>query len=506
MRIIALPLALTLALAACGDSPVELKAKAEAAFADHKFSEAKLLIAEALDSAPGDKALMLLKARTLVALGDGDGAQPILRQLLVETPASPAVIELSAEASLLRNAPDEALSALGTLQSVEAERLRGLAAIRKDEPSAAARHLSAAVALGGNTRTFVDYARLKLIQGDVAAARELAAKARLLQPDSIDSLLLDGQLAVRAGDLGVALNRFERASRFYPDSLAALEGKAATLGDLGRLDEMQAVIDRIAANTKDTSKVGYLKARLAQARKDWTRVRAIAEARKDGLSVRDPLRLLYGESLLRLGQVNQAVAQLGPIVRDQPMNRQAALLLAQAQIDAGNPADAVASLRPLALSPLARREELSLIVKAATKANDPRIGDYRSRLASPPAKALASDLAEGDKAMRIGNWAGAADAYSRILAMTDGSSVLVLNNMAYAQTMLGNFAKADEFARKALKLAPEDASVLDTAGWARFKSGGDPQAAKELLARAAQLAPRNAVIRAHLAEVSRHGS
>jgi len=92
-----------------------------------------------------------------------------------------------------------------------------------------------------------------------------------------------------------------------------------------------------------------------------------------------------------------------------------------------------------------------------------------------------------------------------VLAVTDGRNYIALNNMAYAQLMLGNTDAALDYSRRALKEAPNNASVVDTAGWVLFKSGKDPQEARRLLQRAAQLAPGNPAIRAHLAEAERAG-
>jgi hypothetical protein len=58
-------------------------------------------------------------------------------------------------------------------------------------------------------------------------------------------------------------------------------------------------------------------------------------------------------------------------------------------------------------------------------------------------------------------------------------------------------------ADRVLKVAPGNASVLDTAGWAWFKSGRDLARARQLLRQAVQAAPRNMTIRAHLAEAER---
>ena len=78
-----------------------------------------------------------------------------------------------------------------------------------------------------------------------------------------------------------------------------------------------------------------------------------------------------------------------------------------------------------------------------------------------------------------------------------------VTNLAYAYLMLGNGAKANEFAGRALKAAPNHPSVLDTVGWVRFKTGQDRTGGLALLRRAATLAPQNTTIRAHLAEAER---
>jgi tetratricopeptide (TPR) repeat protein len=179
--------------------------------------------------------------------------------------------------------------------------------------------------------------------------------------------------------------------------------------------------------------------------------------------------------------------------------------MAEAQLARGDAAGAVATLRSLADSPAARSEDLALMVKAARAAGDPGAAGYEARSRQPQAQAVGRDLADADAAMRAGNWAGAAQAYRRIMGATDGRNVMVLNNFAYAQTMLGNHAEAIDLADKALGLAPDSASVLDTAGFARLKAGKDLEKAKSLLRRAAQQAPQNVAIATHLAEAERAG-
>ena len=499
----ALILPALLVLAACAETPEQSFAKAQSEFAAHDYAAARVHLTAALQANPNDRTMLLLQAKTLLALGDGDGAGTALATLAGNNPPSGELAELSAEAALLRKVPDMALGFLGTSTSVEAERLRALALIQKQDMAGAQQHFEKGLAAGGSGRLFADYARYRLLSGDIAGADELAAKAAKIDPNGIDTLLVGGLIAVRHGNLKLALELYSRAAKLYPASVAALTGMAAVLGDLGRTDEMRKVLDRAGGVAPTDPTVVFLRAREAAARKDWSAARAIIQPVESTLAPLDPIRQIYGEALLRLSQNQQAIGQLLPIVHAQPGNREAVRLLAEAQLAGGDAAGAVATLRPLADQPDARSDELALMAKAAHALGDPAAATYEARSKRPAPQALGHDLSDADAAMRAGNWAGAVQSYERLLAVTDGKNLVVLNNMAYAQLMLGNYDKALDYAGKALQVAPDNPSVLDTLGWAQFRSGRDIAKAKQTLRRAAQLAPQNATIRAHLAEAER---
>lgn len=507
-KAVLLPLALpfVLALSACGSTPEEDLAKAKSEFAAHDYAAARVHLAAVLTAKPGDPEALLLQARTLLALGDGDGAGSALEALAAKAPATRDLAELRAEAALLREVPDVAIELLGASTSAEASRLRGLAAIQKGKLPEALDHFEKGMAAGGNARLFADLGRVHLMQGDMPGALAMVAKAAAAAPDGIDTLLLAGQVAVRQGDLKTALDHYTRAEKLFPTSLAALTGKAAVLGDLGRTKELGEVLARADALAPRNQTVVFLKARSAADRKDWAAVRAAIQPIESSLAVTDPMRVVYGEALLRLGQGELALAQLQPFVRAMPQHGEAVRLMAEAQLARGDPKGAMATLRPFADSTAARPEDLALMVKAARAAGDPAAAGYEARSRQPQAQALGRDLADADAAMRAANWAGAAQAYRRIMASTDGRNVMVLNNFAYAQSMLGNHAEAIDLADRALKLAPDNPSVLDTAGFARLRAGKDLATAKSLLRRAAQQAPQNSAIRAHLAEAERAGA
>lgn len=498
----ALILPALLVLSACSDSPEESLAKAQQAFARHDYPAARLHLEALLAQAPGDAAALQLQARTLLSLGDGHAAQAVLDRLGQGANAPADLPEMRAEAALLRGARDVAMTALSGRRNPEAERLRAMTALSEGRAQDAANHFEAGAALGGNARLFADHARFVLMSGDLSGAEGLLARARKLAPDGIDTLLVGGEVAVRRGDLKAALDSFTRAAELYPASLPALTGKAAVLGDMGRTKDMRAALDKAAAFAPRDHTVVFLRAKAASDGKDWAGVRAAVQPEEASLPAMHPVRVLYGAALTQLGQPELAVAQIVPIVRAQPGNRLARRALAEAQLATGDARAAMATLGPAATAADARHEDLALMARAAAAARSPDAEAWRRRAAAPALPALASDLAAADAAIVRKDWAAAIAAYDRVMASGAGENPLVLNNLAYAQMMVGNLPRARELAGKALRMAPDNASVLDTAGSISLRAG-DVANARRLLRMAAQKAPGNATIRQHLAEAER---
>lgn len=495
-----MPLTLALLLAGCSDTPQERLDRAARAYAANDYRAAAVDLAAALQAEPGNPAALELAARTHLAQGDGDAAQAALDQLAATARQPADMAPLTAEAALLRGKAQLALDAVADLRSAEAHRIRALAQLMLGDADAAARSFAAGEKASGDMgRLLADYSRFELGRGNREQAAALAARASKAAPGTLDPLLAAAQLAVAKGDLAQALKHYDRAAGAYPGNLAALAGRAAVLGDLGRRDEMAAQLAALGEIAGGSPAVAYLQARAAADRKDWREVRAILQPLESQLTTRDDAMLLYAQAQLRLAQAEQARARLEPLHRRAPGHALTALLLAEAQLGGDDATAAVATLRPLAARPEAAREVLSLMAKASRAAGDPAAASYADRARFPTPEALGSELALGDSALRRGDWKGAATAYERILEATDGRNPLVLNNLAYAHGRLGNSARALGYAERALKLAPGNPSVMDTAGWLLIESGGDRSRALDLLRQAARKAPDNATIRAHLA-------
>ncbi len=94
------------------------------------------------------------------------------------------------------------------------------------------------------------------------------------------------------------------------------------------------------------------------------------------------------------------------------------------------------------------------------------------------------------------DWAGSAARYKEVLALKPDDA-LALNNLAYASGQMKD-PKALEYAEKALKLAPDNPSVLDTYGMLLVDKG-DMKRGVQYMQRAAELAPAASSIRLNLA-------
>lgn len=495
-------LALVLVLGGCGSDPKALAAKAQSEFAAHQYLAAQTDLAAALAANPNDPALLELHARNALALGDGIAAGASLEKLAAAR--KPADFNrLLAEAALLRGQAQEALTALGRDSSAAAHRLRGLALlIEGDKAGAEQAFQDGLAAEPHHAALLASFSRLKLMDGNTAEARRLADQALAADSDLLDAMLVDGEVATAEGRLGHALAAYARAGKRYPGNVPALTGQAAILGDLGRTDELAALLAGFQGTSTDGS-VAYLKARLAAAKSDWSAARDILQANEDKLKDRDDANVLYAQVLTHIGQPEQARARLTPMLSRHPESVLLRRELGKAQLAGGDAVGAVKTLTPFAQSKTAAPEDLRLLARAAEAAGDPNAAFFAARARYPSPQSLGQALAAADTAMKAGNWGNAILAYDQILALTDGRSALVLNNMAWAQAEVGNTEKALQFAQRAIEVAPEDPSVMDTLGWLLHKSGSNKGRALDLLRRAAQKAPGNATIRAHLVEAQR---
>ena len=498
-----LPLLVLAATTACQPDINHRIGKAREAYDAHRYGDVREMLSPILSFDPANAEAGLLAARAALALGDGQAARGALTALPASRrPADYPV--LLAEAHLLGGQPGQALAALGEDSTAEAERIRALAFIGRDQTEPARAAFERGMALRPlDARLAADYARFRLGTADVAGARSLIEAALGADPHSLDALLVKAQYATISGDTLAALDAYDRALRLYPSNLAAIAGKAGVLGDLGRTREMQQVLAITGGATGGNPTLAFVKARAAVAENDWRGARDILQANATLLRDNDAAAVLSAEVLAHLGQVEQARAVLAPVLTRSPGNVLARRELAKIELAQHDGKAAAETLAPLVGKPTSAPEDQRAYAAAAQLAGRPDATAAAADARYPRPQWLAANLALADTAMRAGRWAEASASYVNILGVTDGTNPLVLNNLAFAQSRLGNRAKALTYAERALKFAPNNASVMDTVGQLLIETRGDRGRALALLRRAAQAAPHNAAVRDHLAQAEK---
>ncbi|SLJ87969.1 tetratricopeptide repeat protein [Novosphingobium mathurense] len=498
---LSLPLAAALLLAGCGASPEERLARAEQAYAAHNYSAARVDLASVIQEAPENAKALELLARTYIDLSDPVSAGSMLERLgrLGKLPADAAILQGNVDLMLGRY--DKALAAVEGDGSAEAYRVRAIAHIGLGDTAKAGEAFAAGEkAPGSKGRFLADYASFQLENGNLAEARRLAELAAAEKPRPLNSYLTSADLLATDNRLDKALTIFEAGLKAYPESRAALLGKIRVLDALGKNEAVRPLVTKALADNPGDLDLAYFDARLDALDGKWQVVRDKLQPRESVLEQQPQANALYARALLELGQGEQARARLTSQLLREPDNRQVRLLLGKAELSLGDASDAVETLEPFAGLPDATNEELSLLAKAYKAAGRPDAAAVAQKAREAAGARIVSQLASADKAIRNRDWQTAIGDYEAILRQTDGNNVLVLNNLAFAYTRVGDQAKALTFAEKALRLAPDNASVMDTAGWLLHSTGKDRKRGLALLEQAARKAPDNATIASHLAQ------
>ena len=377
LKRLAVPLVCALFLEACGPDPLEQFARARTAYAAHDYGAARIDLMAALKERPDDPEILELMARTQLRMDDGEGALATLQRLQAvgKMPGDGAI--LLGDAAILRGQFQEAAAHVRGMDSAEAARIRGLAFVGEDRFEDA--ESAFAQGLGGSgPRSALQavYARYHLDSGRPLEARQLAAQALKDNPAELVALRVMGGAAAMEGRNAEALAAANRLLERYPDDLPGLFGKISALGELGRIDQIEPVVEKVQQLAPGHPRVAFFKAMLASERKDWAEVRRIVQPMERNLDTQPELQLLYAKSLLQLGQVEQARAYLSPLLLQSPTNREIRMLLAIAQRTGGDTLSAVETLRPFAGDPGAGWAELALLARAAREARDPQEGVY----------------------------------------------------------------------------------------------------------------------------------
>jgi Flp pilus assembly protein TadD len=332
------------------------------------YSAARLHAQLAIKADPNWGLAHAVLARAYLAIGDGISAEGELDRARDDGFDIARAHQLYAHAALLEGDPDRALGEAAKAQprfAGYAVRIaaRALAA-KGDVPGAEAMLLKLLAANPQDGAAFADLGRIRLDSGNVAGAIDSAARAVALSPNNLAALTLRGELIRAQYGLVAALPWFEAAlakDAYYYD---ALIDYAATLGDVGRNQDMlEATRKALDAKPAD-AQAYYLQAVLAARSGNFDLARTLLARTSGSLGGMPGVQLLGGMLAYQAGAYQQAIEQWSALAAQQPMNLTAKRLLGLATLRAGDARGALAAMRPAALRADADSYTLTLVARA----------------------------------------------------------------------------------------------------------------------------------------------
>jgi Flp pilus assembly protein TadD len=358
-------------------------------------------------AAPGADPLAL--AAEALDRGDGIAAEVAADRALDAGYAREQVAAYAGEAELLQDDLSAARSWLGEGTFDAASAQRGFHALAKlealDGNIAAAGHaFDRAFAQGPeNARLWVDIGRFRYGNGQHYLA--VAAADRALEVDQADARALEfrGQLLRDAAGVRAAQAWFAKAVDKAPGDLGLLGEYAATLGEAGEYGEMLRIARRMVELDARQPRAYFLQAVLAARAGNDNLARRLLW-RADGAYDDVPAgQLLAGILELRTGNPALAVDHFDALVRQQPDNARAALLLGRALLAAGDANEVVARFGPTAARADASPYLLTLVGRAYEQLDRrAEAASYLDRAAAGPPATIGVLPVDADELWRTG--------------------------------------------------------------------------------------------------------
>jgi putative PEP-CTERM system TPR-repeat lipoprotein len=448
----------------------------------------------------------------LAQLRDGKAEEAVAdaRRLTERQPDDPLAHNLLGAALLAHRDPTAARAAFeaalraGPTFAPAALNLAQLDLREGKTAAAKARFESILTAHEHHPQALVGLARMAASEGNDGAAADFLDRARRHNPGALEPRVVLGGYYLAVNDPTRAREVVEEAVRLAPENRAVLTLQAQVSLATGQPAEAARIYARLIARGDATPDL-YARlaaAELASGRRDDAR-RAFEQALDASEGKHAPALLGLGRLELAAGKPDAALKRAARLKTLYPDSPAGPTLEGDVLMAGKKPAEA-AGAYDTALRKGGGTELVLRLAGARRAAGDASGAEQTLRdWATAHPDDIPVRIALASRLQEAGNIAGAAREYETLLREVP-DQVVALNNLAWLYHETRD-PRALELAERALKGAPDNPSIKDTAGWLRLQ-GGQVEQGLALLREAAAAAPRTAEIRYHLgAALARSG-
>ena len=377
---------------------------------------AVIQLKNALQSDPGNITARQILGEIYLRVGNGPSAEKEFRAAIRRGANDTKVRILLARAYLLQGKNREALDEVSgdiTNEEVRPDALivkgQALLGLREFEQARAA--LTEADKLKPeDVRAKIGLAQSFVSQGKIKEGEAEIDEALGRKPDSVEALVLKGELRRLNKDLDGAVAQFDKAVNVNDRNLLARLGRAASLIDLGKDQDAQADLDAVFRRVPKHPLASYLQALVLAKKKDYAAAQETLQQAGRFLDNHMPSVFLRGAINYALNQYEQAVANLERYTQAVPSNVRARKLLGATLVRKREAARAIKVLEPMVTEDTKDAQLLTLLGSAYMQVGKFNEGTAYFSRASEAAPDVASirmqqalgSLAQGESDAAVG--------------------------------------------------------------------------------------------------------
>lgn len=300
----------------------------------NKPEEASATLSNAIAENGNNAELRVAHARTLILLGNGVGAEAELRKAQSLGYRMDNARHLLGQAILLQNEPERALKELdggpiADANFAEARRIAGNAHFEMGDFDGARNAFDQSIKKQPrNSMLWADIARFRNSNSDLGGAIQAIDNALLINRDNIDAMFIKANLVRDREGLMPALHWYERVIDAKPQHLGALLEYAATLGDIGRYEDMLTTTRTVLRIDKNNPRAFLLQATMAARAGHYDLAKTLLFKTGNKLEAVPSYLLVSAAVEYELGNYNIAADHADRLLKLQPNNFTARRILA----------------------------------------------------------------------------------------------------------------------------------------------------------------------------------